>query len=293
LRQTYRPNLTIAAIAPTCYTAAMGRSALLVSLACLLTAVPTFAWEEGSLQHDGVTLHYTTEGNGKPIVFLSGGLDVDYLVPAAKCFPAGYKFVFLEQRGTGRSRFDNMNAENMTMKLLADDVDALRSHLHVDRLIVAGHSFGGILAMTYAAEYPNQVDSLILIDSDGATLENYDLMTDNINVRVRPGEDRLNGVFYDRSKVALFHPSPLHSDTYKLVMADLRKHYDVRDGMRRLTRPVLIIHGHQDPVGDKTPEDTHQLNQSSTLRYIDKCGHFPWIEQPEKFQSILAEFLAK
>jgi proline iminopeptidase len=254
-----------------------------------------FAAEHGSLQRDGLTLHYRTDGTGKPIVFLSGGpgFDVEYFVPAAKYFPLGHKFVFLEQRGTGRSRFDHMNEETMTLKLLVDDVEALRSHLHVESLVLAGHSFGGMLAMAYAADYPDRVDSLILIDSGGPTTEFRDWMGDNIGTRLRPGEDNLNAYFFDRGKLSLFTAGPLHHDTYKLINADLRKHYDVRDGIRRLKRPVLIVHGHQDPIGDKTAEDINHLIPSSILRYIHKCGHFPWIEQPQQFQEILADFLGK
>ena len=272
-------------------------SGLYASLALLLAVVPTFASEHRSLQRDGLTLHYTTEGTGKPIVFLSGGpgFNVDYFVPAAKYFPPGYKFVFLEQRGTGRSRPNQMSEKTMTLKLLVEDLEALRSHLQVKRLILAGHSWGAMLAMAYAAAYPNRIDLMILIDSGGPTLEFEDWKLDNIAARLRPGEDDVNTWFFDRSKVSVLLAiiGDRHDDTRKLVNADVRKHYDVRDGIRRLKRPVLIVHGHQDPIGDKTAEDIHHLISSSKLRYIRKCGHFPWIEQPEQFQAILADFLSK
>ena len=83
-----------------------------------------------------------------------------------------------------------------------------------------------------------------------------------------------------------------HYDANRLLNEDLQKSYDLRAALPKLSRPVLIVHGHQDPIGDKTAEDIHALIPSSTLRYINECGHFPWIEQPEKMQSILAEFLA-
>jgi proline iminopeptidase len=254
------------------------------------------ASEHGSLQREGFTLHYTTEGTGKPIVFLSGGpgYNVDYFAAAAKYFPPGYKFIFLEQRGTGRSHPDHTNAETMTVKLLVEDLEALRSHLKVERFILAGHSWGGMLAMAYAAAYPDGIDSMILIGPGGPTLEFRDWKDDNIATRVRPGEDDVNAYFFDRNKVPVFLAviGDKDHDTNKLLNDDLKKHYDVRDGIKRLRRPVLIVHGHQDPIGDKTAEDIHHLISSSKLRYIHKCGHFPWIEQPEQFQKILADFLS-
>jgi proline iminopeptidase len=70
----------------------------------------------------------------------------------------------------------------------------------------------------------------------------------------------------------------------------MAKGYDSRPGLRQLDRPVLIVQGHQDPVGDKTAEDIQGAIKSSVLKYINRSGHFPWIEQPDAFRRILAEF---
>ena len=63
--------------------------------------------------------------------------------------------------------------------------------------------------------------------------------------------------------------------------------------LRQLDRPVLIVQGHQDPVGDKTAEDIHAAIKSSVLTYLNQCGHIRWLEQPEAFRRILAEFLTR
>lgn len=65
----------------------------------------------------------------------------------------------------------------------------------------------------------------------------------------------------------------------------------MRESLRRLARPVLILHGHQDPMGDKVTEENHALVPGSTLEYLNECGHFPWIEQSEKTRATLAAFL--
>jgi len=52
------------------------------------------------------------------------------------------------------------------------------------------------------------------------------------------------------------------------------------------------VHGHQDPIGQLCAEEIRRAIAGSQLRYISKCGHFPWIEQPEEFQRIVAEFLS-
>jgi proline iminopeptidase len=289
-----------------------------------LLCAAALAAQEGVVPRNGFDLHYRAEGSGTPIVFLSGGpgLKVDYFIRAAQLFPSGYQRIYLEQRGTSRSRPAKLTAEIMTLANMVGDLEALRTHLKLERIILAGHSWGGMLAMAYGAAHPDRVDRLILIGSGGPTLEFQQWFFTNIGARLRP-EDReasdywdaavkrgvdpdkahleilvaiLPGYFFDRAKAlaaaASVPEDAFHYDAKRLLDEDLRKSYDLRDALPKLSRPVLIVHGHQDPIGDKTAEDIHALLPSSTLRYINKCGHFPWIEQPEEMQSIIAEFLA-
>ncbi len=277
------------------------------------------------VSRDGFSLYYRTSGAGKPIIFLAGGpgLEVDYVIPSAELFPAGYQRLFLEERGTGRSRPAKLTAENISLRLMVDDLEALRAHLKLDRFILAGHSWGGLLAMSYASAHPEKIERLILIDSAWLpTKESAQWFSDNIEARLRPedletlrhladaarqGMDQdklplevframLPGYFFDRAKglafAAQLPDGTSHRDASALLSADPNRNVDIRDGLRRVTGPVLIIQGHQDPVGDKAAEDIHAALPTSALRYIDRCGHFPWLEQPEKMKAILAEFLS-
>jgi proline iminopeptidase len=279
--------------------------------------------QDGSIPRDGFTLYYTTQGSGKRIIFLSGGPRLDnYLQPAAEVFPAGYQRVFLEQRGTGRSRPAKLTPENMSVRLMVEDLEALRNDLKQERLLLFGHSWGGMLAMAYASSHPDKVDKLILMSSGGPTLESDRWFSDNIEALLhsedlearqywidaaKHGVDAdtaalgrvravTPGYFFDRAKGLAFAAGipkgALHSDAGSLMNADLRKSYDLRDGLRRVEQPVLIIQCHQDPIGDKTAEDIHASIRSSTIQYLDRCGHFPWIEQPDKMRAVVAEFLS-
>ena len=278
--------------------------------------------DEGSFVRDGVQLHYRTVGTGTPVILLSGGpgFDVDYMVPVADFIPASYQRVFFEQRGTGRSPVPNMTAEKMTLRHVVDDLEALRVHLKQDRLFLIGHSWGGMLAMAYAAAFPLRVDRLILIGPGGPTLEFATWFQDNIHMRLRPEDVEAEryweeapkrgvdpdkaalegiraivpGYFFDRAKALAFR-SHIQDGSVKvrvnmLLFGDMAKGYDSRPGLAKLDRPVLIVQGHQDPVGDKTAEDIHKAITSSELKYINQCGHFPWLEQPEEFRRIVSEF---
>jgi proline iminopeptidase len=279
--------------------------------------------QEASFPSQGIELHYRATGSGVPLVLLSGGpgFDVDYMVPVADSLPSGYQRVFFEQRGTGRSRVANMTAENMTLRVVVEDLESLRVHLKQERLLLVGHSWGAMLAMAYAVAHPDRIDRLILIGSGGPTLEFAERFTDNIALRLRPEDVEARrywesadkrgvdpdkaalsamraivpGYFFDREKALAFaaglKDGTFHLAVNSLLMGDLGKSYDLRPGLQRIDRPVLIIQGFQDPVGEKTAEEIHSLLSKSTLRYINKSGHFPWIEQPEEFRRALATFL--
>jgi proline iminopeptidase len=292
-------------------------------LALLTIALPSFA-DDGSFVRDGVRLHYRTERSGTPAIFLSGGpgFDIDYMIPAAAFIPASYQRVFFEQRGTGRSTL-TLTPDTMTLRNVVEDLEGLRLHLKQERLFLIGHSWGGMLAMAYAAAHPDRIDRMILIGPGGPTLEFTAWFSDNIRMRLRPedieaeryweeapkrgvSEDKaaLEGIraitpgyFFDRGKGLAFASAlkdgAVHVQVNLLLFGDMRKQYDSRPGLQKVTRPVLIVQGHQDPVGDKTAEDIRAAIKTSTLTYINQCGHFPWLEQPEDFRTAVSRFLGE
>ena len=296
---------------------------ILLALA-LLSFAPVASAADGSFVRDGVELFYRTAGTGQPAIVLSGGpgFEVDYMFPVGDFIPATYQRVFLEQRGTGRSRLSVL-PHTMTLRIVIEDLEALRVHLKQERLFLIGHSWGGMLAMAYAAAHPDRVDKMILIGPGGPTLEFAQWFPDNIRMRLRPedlekerywddapkrGVDpdkaALEGIraitpgyFFDREKGLSFAASmpdgTVHLAVNQLLFADMAKTgYDSLPGLQKLDRPVLIVQGHQDPVGDKTAEDIHAAIKGSVLKYFNKCGHFPWLEQPEEFRTVIMEFLA-
>jgi proline iminopeptidase len=298
-------------------------TSIIVAVALLLAPRAALA-QDGSFDSAGVPLYYRSAGSGTPAILLSGGpgFTVDYMVPVGDFLPAGYRRIFFEQRGTGKSRPPTLSPGSMTLQTVVEDLEALRLHLKQDRLLLIGHSWGGMLAMAYAAAHPDRVDRLILIGPGGPTLEFTTWVNDNIRMRLRPedleaqrtwGEAPKRGVdpdkaalesikaiapgyFFERDKGLAFR-SQLPDGTLKvqvnmLLFADMGKGYDLRPNLGKLDRPVLIVQGHQDPIGDKTAEDIRASIKSSVLQYINQCGHFPWLEQPEEFRRILAEFFA-
>lgn len=296
----------------------------LILAVTLLAAVAAPAWaEDGHVKRDGFDLFYRTEGTGTPAVMISGGpgFDVDYMKEVGAFLPEGIQRVYLEQRGTGRSMPPELTAETVSVKLWIEDVEALRVALKQEKLFLVAHSGGGLLAQAYAAAHPDRVGRLLLVAPGGPTLEFAQWFGDNLAARLRPEDNRLvaywdaaerHGVdhekatnervramtpayFFDRAKglakAAAVPDGAFHARTNELLFADLAKGYDARPGLRQLKCPVLVVQGHQDPVGDLTAMEIHNTIPGSRLVFLNQCGHYPWVEQTDAFRKAVADFL--
>src|SRR5262245_52270742 len=166
----------------------MRRHMSMIVLVALLLAPDAALAQDGTFESAGAPLYYRSVGSGTPAVLLSGGpgFTVDYVVPVGDSLPADYRRIFFEQRGTGKSRPPTLSPESMTLQAAVEDLEALRLHLKQERLLLIGHSWGGMLAMAYAAAHPDRVDRLILIGSGGPTLEFTQWFEDNTFMRLRP-----------------------------------------------------------------------------------------------------------
>jgi pimeloyl-ACP methyl ester carboxylesterase len=80
------------------------------------------------------------------------------------------------------------------------------------------------------------------------------------------------------------------------VMLALNRDYmgpgvDFRPKLKDFARPVLIVTGRQDPLDPAVQYEIHVALKNSQLKLIPRCGHFPWIEQPEQFYRAVWDFL--
>lgn len=109
-------------------------------------------------------LYFEESGNpnGQPILFIHGGPGSGTEPNQRRFFdPKHYRIVLFDQRGAGRSRPHACVEENTTWDLV-DDIEKIRKHIHIDRWVVFGGSWGSTLALAYAETYPSQVTGLIV-----------------------------------------------------------------------------------------------------------------------------------
>jgi proline iminopeptidase len=256
---------------------------------------------------DQTKLYVEEFGNGNPIIFLAGGpgLNPNYLEAVWENVSADYRTIILHQRGTGKSIIQSVDSTSMSMDNYINDIEALRKHLKLEKITIAGHSWGGMLAMEYASKLPNRAEKLILLAPGGPTSKFLSYFSDNINMRLYDSDrkakviqDSINqsaliaiypGYFYDRAK-ALENQSKINWETFnfqvgvnKYTMSNFFSAEAQRvELIKTFEGPVIIIQGRQDPIGESTVYEIIETLPQSRVNFIEKCGHFPWLENDEQ-----------
>ena len=269
------------------------------------------------------TLHLETRGDGSPLVLLHGGPGIyDYLSGSVmgSWLARRHTVIGYDQRGCRRSA----SPGPFTVEANLADLEAIRRHLGLEQVGLIGHSWGGLLGLFYAAAFPERVAGLTLIGTIGprrgwerAFQDTIDRRHSNAQrrrlaridaeiARRRDGTER-EELYHRRFNVALpSYMAPAHRDTPMEIesysrrvnletMADVhRSRYadsSWESGLARLAAPIALIHGRQDPVPWSVVEDIQQLLPQARAILLNDCGHFPWLETPDRCEAALGEVL--
>ena len=112
---------------------------------------------------NGVKLHYLTAGEGDPVLLLHGFAETSHMwLPLIAKLATTHTVIAPDLRGFGQS---SAPAEGYTKAAMAQDVHALVKSLNYQRIRLVGHDIGLMVAYAYAAQYPGEVDRLVLMEA--------------------------------------------------------------------------------------------------------------------------------
>jgi pimeloyl-ACP methyl ester carboxylesterase len=112
---------------------------------------------------NGVTLHYLVAGQGDPVVLLHGYAETSHMwLPLIAKLADKHMVIAPDLRGFGESSAPD---DGYTKKAMAQDIHALMKNLNYDRIRLVGHDIGLMVAYAYAAQYPSEVDRLVLMEA--------------------------------------------------------------------------------------------------------------------------------
>jgi proline iminopeptidase len=260
------------------------------------------------------SLSYQEYGAGKPIILLAGGpgMNPAYMAPVASMLAAaGRRVILLHQRGTGASADAAECRDRMNLAGAIADIETLRQHLALHQFTLAGHSWGGMLAMAYAQEHPDRVAGLILLDTGPMDSSAFPTESAAVRARLSPAEqtalqqakgiaqiDAIEEKAYFanpedvvRLRQSLPSGEPMwYESVEQLIGRDLEK-FDVVEGMRKLRAPVTLVFGRLDP-GFFIAGQIQAVTADSRLIVVEHVGHYPWLEDSERTAAILKKIAA-
>jgi len=110
---------------------------------------------------DHVNIKYKVSGKGEACIYIPGGPGQGY--PSFELMGGNHleknmRMIYMDQRGSGASG----TSENYHLDKMIQDIEELRQHLQLKKIFLLAHSFGGIIAVSYAKKYPQHTKGLIL-----------------------------------------------------------------------------------------------------------------------------------
>ncbi|MGA8940935.1 MAG: alpha/beta hydrolase [Acidobacteriaceae bacterium] len=221
--------------------------------------------------------------------------------------------IFYDQRGDGASPLTNPSAPQ-TMDAQVADLDAIRSHLHLDKIDLCGDSFGGLLVIAYAAAHPDHVHQLIISDGlpswssivhlfpqvfpDRLEAQATAAKASTASAEVQAQQslrDHFAMIFYSPEKLAHYManaPDLGFSPTTAAAVGAATAHLDYNTALAKFTFPTLVINGRYDMnVAPLTAYRMYKAIPNAKLVIFEKSGHLPSYEEPDKYVQVLNNFL--
>jgi pimeloyl-ACP methyl ester carboxylesterase len=252
-------------------------------------------------QINQVRLHYVEHGSGVPLLALHGaGVDHREIEAAMEAIVpgTGYRRIYPDMPGMGRSTTDGLTCNNDVVRLLADFIARC-----VERpVLLVGHSYGAYLARGIAARRPDMVLGLVLLCPVG---ERSHHLPERTVVREDAGaydelepaqRERFDEYFVVRTRSTVRRyrervvPGTILVD--KAALERIFAGWKVDAGPNTFGSPTLIVAGRRDSVAGYTDAiDLVERYPHATLAVIEDAGHALMHERPELLATLLVDWL--
>jgi pimeloyl-ACP methyl ester carboxylesterase len=264
---------------------------------------------------DGKKVHYLEKGNGKPIILLHGYTyhsmgwkkNIDALAK---------KFTVYAIDTWGHGYSERLKESDYTIEQYGKQVIGFMDVLQIRTSSLVGHSMGGAIAVYTTAHYPDRVDRTILVGAavlphEPATIFKFlGLPFIGEFISSVPGDALFKAVV----KKSCFQDPNWPTDAYfeelrqpgvikgtQAGMLYIRRNFFKPPFLRKeaemlakMDKPILLAHGVGDglvPVNDS--KKLHKMWKTSTLEIFDKAKHNLHEEYPDKFNTLVEDFLTK
>lgn len=254
----------------------------------------------------------------KPVAFLiHGGPGADHtsFKPTFSALSRKLQLIYFDHRGQGRSA--RGSKETYTLDNNVEDMEALRQHLGLDKIVAIGGSYGGMVALTYAVRYPQNVSHLIVIATaahSGFLERAKEILASKGTEEQKASVQRLwDGNFENEEQLRQYFQvlGPMYSLRYDPIKSDsawqrnilsvdainvafggFLRNYNILDQLHKITAPTLVIAGRYDWIcAPEFSEEIAQAIPNADLRIFENSSHLIRADEPEALLDAIAGFL--
>jgi pimeloyl-ACP methyl ester carboxylesterase len=247
------------------------------------------------------------------LLLLHGGPGFDHSVMAHTLAPLAdvAQLVLLDHRGQGRSDGDDSRQWNLD-RWVPDIVEFCES-LELERPMILGQSFGGVVALAVAARYPDLPSKLIVSSSLAKFRPDraFPMFARLGGPKVREVAERHFSELSDESAeeflrvcLPVYNPTPMDREVIARVLLKLEvgNHFFRNEGftadlfpeLPNIRCPTLVLGGELDPI---TPvadsQDIAAAIPQAEVRIFEGAGHGVFRDQPEEAIAVIREFIAR
>lgn len=260
---------------------------------------------------DGVRIHYQEKGTGTPLVLIHGFTSSvfswkDVFEPLSKNF----RVIAIDLKGFG---FSGKPDGDYTRRAQSTIVAHFLDRLKIEKAWLCGNSMGGDVSLNVAVHNSQRVAGLILIDSGGVKVEGSGSLAPSYllipvvgrvltSLALRSDKlvrEGLEKSFYDRSKITderlAAYYRPLQTRGGQLAALRARTQADqfpVEPDLGSIRARTLIIWGAEDAlIPLAAGRKMNSLIKDSKLLVIEKCGHLPQEEMPDRVVDEITRFI--
>lgn len=249
---------------------------------------------------DNQVVHYEVFGRGRPVLFLHGWLGSwRYWYPTIEVVSEHFRTYSFDFWGFGDSR---RKQTQESIQAYSDQVIRFLDALGIDRVMVVGHSMGGMVALKTALSYPERISRVATVGApiDGDSLSWLLKLTDrpffaDAFARLPWLRRYLFGFFLGETSDPAV--SEMIDDSVKSSANTLRYavssmwRTDLRPELPRLRVPTLIVHGGRDDIVNPNQADLFENVPMAQVVMMPRIRHFPFLDEAEIFNDVLVRFL--
>jgi pimeloyl-ACP methyl ester carboxylesterase len=250
-----------------------------------------------------VVVHYVEHGAGVPLVALHGaGVDhceieaaIEAVVPQT-----GYRRIYPDLPGMGRSTTDGLSCNEDVVGLLGDFID----HVAAGPVMLLGHSYGAYLARAVAAQRPDMVLGLALLCPVAERPRNvpeHDVVRENPDAydELEPGQRQgFDEYFVVRTAATAVryrdHVVPGTTLVDEAALERIFAGWTVDTGSGAFSAPTLIAAGRRDSVaGYADATELLERYPHATLAVLEDAGHALMHERPGLLAALIGDWLER